>query len=48
MSILTGKCQDLLDQVLGTVAGDDTLLCVSAVPDGAALAGTLSELAGLD
>jgi transcriptional regulator of arginine metabolism len=37
-----------LDGLLGTVAGDDTLLCVSATPDGAELAGTLSDLAGLD
>ena len=37
-----------VDGLLGTVAGDDTLLCVSATPDGAVLAGTLSDLAGLD
>ena len=37
-----------VDGLLGTVAGDDTLLCVSATPDGATLAGTLSDLAGLD
>ena len=37
-----------IEGLLGTVAGDDTLLCVSAAPDGSALAGTLSDLAGLD
>lgn len=37
-----------VDGLLGTVAGDDTLLCVSATPDGAVLAGTLNDLAGLD
>lgn len=37
-----------VDGLLGTVAGDDTLLCVAAHPDGAVLAGTLSDLAGLD
>lgn len=37
-----------LDGLLGTVAGDDTLLCVSAVADGAVLAGELRDLAGVD
>ncbi len=37
-----------LDGLLGTVAGDDTLLCVAAEgTTGAALADTLRELAGL-
>ena len=36
-----------VDDLLGTVAGDDTLLCVSSGPDGADLAHQLSELAGL-
>ena len=36
-----------VDDLLGTVAGDDTLLCVSSGPDGADLANQLSELAGL-
>ena len=37
-----------VDGLLGTVAGDDTLMCVSASTDGAALASHLSDLAGLD
>lgn len=37
-----------LDGLLGTVAGDDTLLCVSAVTDGTELASRLRDLAGLD
>jgi transcriptional regulator of arginine metabolism len=37
-----------LDGLLGTVAGDDTLLCVSASTDGAPLADRLRDLAGLD
>lgn len=37
-----------VDGVLGTVAGDDTLMCVSADSDGAELARTLRDLAGLD
>ncbi len=37
-----------LDGLLGTVAGDDTLLCVSATVDGAPLAARLRDLAGLD
>ncbi len=37
-----------VDGLLGTVAGDDTLLCVSAGPDGSSLAETLGDLAGLD
>lgn len=36
-----------VDDLLGTVAGDDTLLCVSSGPDGADLANQLGELAGL-
>ena len=34
--------------LLGTVAGDDTLLCVASPPDGGALAVQLRRLAGLD
>jgi transcriptional regulator of arginine metabolism len=37
-----------VDGLLGTVAGDDTLLCVAATPDGDALAAQLRDLAGLD
>jgi transcriptional regulator of arginine metabolism len=37
-----------LDGLLGTVAGDDTLLCVSADPDGSGLARDLRDLAGVD
>ena len=37
-----------VDGMLGTVAGDDTLMCVSADPDGAALAAQLRQLAGLE
>ncbi len=37
-----------LDGLLGTVAGDDTLLCVSASTDGAELASELRDLAGVD
>ena len=37
-----------IDGLLGTVAGDDTLLCVSASVDGSALADQLKELAGVD
>jgi len=37
-----------VDGMLGTVAGDDTLMCVSADPDGAQLASDLRGLAGLD
>ncbi|MDX2378388.1 MAG: ArgR family transcriptional regulator [Acidimicrobiia bacterium] len=37
-----------LDGLLGTVAGDDTLLCVAAQSDGAALADDLRDLAGVD
>jgi transcriptional regulator of arginine metabolism len=37
-----------VDGMLGTVAGDDTLLCISADPDGSALATRLKQLAGLD
>ena len=36
-----------IDGMLGTVAGDDTLMCVSADPDGRALAEELRRLAGL-
>lgn len=36
-----------IDDLLGTVAGDDTLICVSSGPDGSDLACQLSELAGL-
>jgi len=37
-----------LDDVLGTVAGDDTLLVIARHGGGAAVAGRLVELAGLD
>jgi len=37
-----------VDGMLGTVAGDDTLMCVSADADGAELASDLRGLAGLD
>jgi transcriptional regulator of arginine metabolism len=37
-----------LDGLLGTVAGDDTLLCVAADADGGALADDLRDLAGVD
>ena len=37
-----------VDGLLGTVAGDDTLMCVSADSDGSALAAHLRDFAGLD
>ena len=37
-----------IDGLLGTVAGDDTLMCVAASVDGSALAEQLKELAGVD
>jgi transcriptional regulator of arginine metabolism len=37
-----------VEGLLGTVAGDDTLMCVSAIPDGAELSDLLKNLAGLD
>ena len=37
-----------VDGLLGTVAGDDTLICIAATPDGHVLAADLRELAGLD
>jgi transcriptional regulator of arginine metabolism len=37
-----------VDGMIGTVAGDDTLLCVSDRPDGTELAGRLRHLAGID
>lgn len=37
-----------IDGLLGTVAGDDTLMCISATADGAGLAHDLRDLAGLD
>jgi len=37
-----------VDGLLGTVAGDDTLMCVSADSDGSALAEHLRDFAGLD
>lgn len=37
-----------VDGMIGTVAGDDTLLCVSAEADGTDLADRLKALAGLD
>ena len=42
------KDRSRVDGLLGTVAGDDTLMCVSSAPDGAVLAGHLRDLAGLD
>lgn len=36
-----------LNGVLGTIAGDDTLLLISTKGDGAAVAGRVNELAGL-
>jgi transcriptional regulator of arginine metabolism len=36
-----------LDQVVGTVAGDDTLLVIAEQRKGAAVARTLQDLAGL-
>lgn len=36
-----------LDGLIGTVAGDDTLLCVAAEDDGARLADRLRDLAGI-
>lgn len=37
-----------IDGMVGTVAGDDTLLCISAAPDGSELADDLRRLAGID
>lgn len=37
-----------IDGLLGTVAGDDTLICVAADSDGATLADRLRNLAGLE
>ncbi len=37
-----------VEGLLGTVAGDDTLLCVASGADGSSLAATLRDLAGLD
>ena len=37
-----------IEGLLGTVAGDDTLMCVSAVGDGGVLSDLLKNLAGLD
>ena len=37
-----------VDGMLGTVAGDDTLLCVSGDPDGSELAARLRQLAGIN
>ncbi len=37
-----------VDGMIGTVAGDDTLMCVSVDPDGKALAAHLRQLAGID
>jgi transcriptional regulator of arginine metabolism len=37
-----------VDGMLGTVAGDDTLICISASTDGAGLADHLKHLAGLE
>ena len=37
-----------IDGLLGTVAGDDTLMCVSASDNGNRLASRLRDLAGLD
>ena len=37
-----------VEGLLGTVAGDDTLMCVSAKPEAAELSELRKELAGLD
>jgi transcriptional regulator of arginine metabolism len=37
-----------VEGMLGTVAGDDTLMCISADADGSQLAGQLRLLAGID
>lgn len=37
-----------VDGMIGTVAGDDTLMCVADAPDGSGLAGRLRQLAGID
>jgi len=37
-----------VEGLLGTVAGDDTLMCISASPDGTALCNELKDFAGLD
>jgi len=37
-----------VDGMIGTVAGDDTLMCVADVSDGSRLADRLRELAGID
>ena len=37
-----------LDGLLGTVAGDDTLICISAQPNGTELCLELKDYAGLD
>jgi len=37
-----------VDGMIGTVAGDDTLMCVAATTDGAGLADQLRQLAGID
>ena len=37
-----------IDGLLGTVAGDDTLMCISAIADGTQLCSDLKDLAGLD
>ena len=37
-----------VEGMIGTVAGDDTLMCVSATTDGAGLADQLRQLAGID
>jgi transcriptional regulator of arginine metabolism len=37
-----------VDGLLGTVAGDDTLMCISAQPDGTELCLELKDYAGLD
>jgi transcriptional regulator of arginine metabolism len=37
-----------LDGLIGTVAGDDTLLCIAADADGASLADDLRDLAGVE
>ncbi|MFT4773546.1 MAG: transcriptional regulator of arginine metabolism [Ilumatobacter sp.] len=37
-----------IEGLLGTVAGDDTLMCISAIADGTQLCKDLKDLAGLD
>ena len=48
MSVAQGLDQSTIDGLLGTVAGDDTILIVATSgPAGKSLAGTLREIAGM-